>query len=235
VEARARVPAALPIDNNHGVAYLDGRLFRSSGDGHVFAIEAATGRSLWDVAVANPKAGESLPMAPIAWAGMVFIGNAGADNFGVTGHVYALRAEDGRTVWRMDVVPETGPVRATWLEASPDNPPTGGGTWTSYTLDTATGLLYVPAGNAAPDFVPELRPGPSLYASSVLAIDARTGFVAGYVQPIKADAHGHDVSAAPALVTTRGGTQLALTAARDGISTASSAARSTARTRSPRR
>ncbi|GEJ57716.1 alcohol dehydrogenase [Anaeromyxobacter diazotrophicus] len=205
------------LGNNHGVAYLDGRLFRGSGDGHFYALDAATGRALWEVVVADTKAGESLPMAPIAWNGMVFVGNAGGDNFGVTGHVNALSVEDGHTLWRMNVVPEAGPVRATWTKESPTNPPTGGGTWTSYSLDTAAGLLYVPTGNVAPDFVGALHPGPSLYATSVLAVDARTGFVAGYVQPVKSDSHDHDVASPPALVTTRGGKQMALTAAKDGL------------------
>lgn len=205
------------LGNNHGAAYLGGRLFRASGDGHAYAIDAATGRMLWNVAVANAKAGESLPMAPIAWSGMVFIGTAGGDSFGVTGHVFALSAEDGHTLWRSDVIPAKGPVRATWTKASAANPPTGGGMWTSYALDPGAGLLYVPTGNVAPDFAAALHPGPSLYATSLLAIDVRTGFVAGYVQPVKNDSHDHDVSAAPALVTTRGGKQMALTAAKDGF------------------
>ena len=32
----------------------------------------------------------------------------------VTGHVYALDAKDGHVVWKFDVVPKTGPARATW-------------------------------------------------------------------------------------------------------------------------
>lgn len=205
------------LGNNHGVAWLDGRLFRGSGDGHVYAIDAATGRSLWDVSIADPKRGETIPLAPIAWNGMVFIGNAGGDNFGVTGRVYALSAEDGHTIWRFDTVPESGPARATWPKASPENPPTGGATWTSYTLDTQNGMLYISTGNEAPDFVVALHPGKSLYTTSVLALDARTGRIAGYVQPVQDDQHDHDVAAAAALITTRNGQQLALAAAKDGL------------------
>ena len=205
------------LGNSRGVAYLDGRLFRGSGDGHVFAIDAKTGRTLWDVSIADPKKGETVPLAPIAWNGMVFIGNAGGDNFGVTGRVYALSTEDGHTIWQFNTVPETGPARATWPKASAENPPTGGALWTSYTLDTENGLLYVPTGNDAPDFVVALHPGKSLYTTSILALDARTGQVAGYVQPVQDDQHDHDVAAAAALVTTKGGLRLALTAAKDGL------------------
>lgn len=212
---RARPPGAAAA-GNHGVAWHDGRLFRTYGDGHVLAIDADAGRTLWDVAVADPKAGETLTAAPLAWAGMVFVGNGAGDAYGVTGHVNALSAVDGHLLWRLDVVPPAGPVRETWT--SGELPPAGGGVGSTFSLDAAAGLLYVATGGAAPAFLPELRPGPSLYASAILAVEARTGFVAGYAQPIPpGDAHHHAVAAAPALVTTRGGTPLALAAGGDGL------------------
>jgi alcohol dehydrogenase (cytochrome c) len=97
-------------------------------------------------------------MAPIAANGMVYVGNAGGDQAGVTGHVYALDANDGHVVWKFDVVPDSGPARATWT--NPKLPISGGAFWTSFTLDEPNGVLYVPAGNPAPDFDIEL-PGSS--------------------------------------------------------------------------
>jgi alcohol dehydrogenase (cytochrome c) len=199
-----------------GAAYLNGRLFRGSGDGHVFAIDAKSGTTLWDVPLADPKNGESIPMAPVAWNGMVFVGNAGGDNFGVTGRVYALSAADGKVVWELDSVPNTPEVRATWQKASAENPPTGGAFWTSFSLDAVDGTLYVSSGNPAPDFMKLLRPGRNLYTNSLIAIDARTGALRGYNQLVKDDFHDWDVSAIPAFVTTRGGHHIALTAGKDG-------------------
>ena len=201
---------------NRGVAYSDGRLFRGTGDAHVVGIHAADGRQLWDVAIGDPKSGESAPLAPIAWNGLVFAGNAGGDNFGVTGHIYALDAESGRVVWRFDTVPDSGPARATWLKASAVNPPSGGATWTSYALDDANGILYVPAGNAAPDFARTLRPGANLYTNSLLALDAKTGRLLAYVQPLKGDFHDWDLAAPPALITTKGGRAFVAQGSKDG-------------------
>jgi alcohol dehydrogenase (cytochrome c) len=144
---------------NRGVGYSNGMVFRGTGDAHVLAIDAATGQLRWDVAIGDPKKGESVPMAPLAWNDLVFVGNAGGDEFGVTGRIYALDAETGRTVWQFNTVPDSGPALATWLKASPENPPTGGATWTSYALDELTGTLYVTTGNPAPDFVLDVRPG----------------------------------------------------------------------------
>ncbi|HET8712587.1 MAG TPA: PQQ-binding-like beta-propeller repeat protein [Gemmatimonadales bacterium] len=202
---------------NRGVGYARGVVFRGTADGHVLAIDAGTGRLRWDVTIADPKKGESVPMAPLAWNDLVFVGNAGGDYFGVTGRIYALDAASGKTIWQFDVVPDSGPARATWPKASPENPPSGGATWTTYALDELTGTLYVTTGNPAPDFVIELRPGDNLYTNSVLALDARTGALLGYVQPIRRDFHDWDVSAGPALITTKAGLPLVIAAGKDGM------------------
>ena len=161
---------------NRGVAYSDGRLFRGTGDAHVVAIDAGDGRQLWDVAIGDPKIGESAPLAPIAWNGLVFAGNAGGDNFGVAGRIYALDAASGRVVWQFDTVPDSGPARATWLKASPANPPSGGATWTSYALDEANGILYVPRGQRRlPISRRRCARATNLYTNSLLALDAKTG------------------------------------------------------------
>ncbi len=90
VERQSSRPS--PLGAQRGFAYLDGRLFRGTSDAHVLALDAADGHTLWDVAMdvaATP--GVSMPMAPIAANGLVFIGNAGGDQTGVTGHVLRTR------------------------------------------------------------------------------------------------------------------------------------------------
>jgi alcohol dehydrogenase (cytochrome c) len=201
---------------NRGVAYSDGRLFRGTGDAHVLAINAADGAELWDVTIGDAKNGESVPMAPIAWNGLVFAGNAGGDNFGVTGRIYALNAATGQVVWQFNTIPDSGPARATWLKASPENPPGGGATWTSYALDESYGILYVPAGNPSPDFARTLRPGDNLYTNALLALDAKTGRLLAYAQPIAGDFHDWDLSAPPALITGKSGRQMVAAGAKDG-------------------
>lgn len=206
------------LKNNHGVAYMNGRLFRVHGGVHAYALDAATGRVLWDVNF-RQRDGEGAPMAPIAWNGLVFVGNSGGDNIGVQGHAHALDAETGREVWRFDLIPDTGAARATWPSGANVAPPTGGGMWSSFTLDAAAGILYIPAGNPAPDFMPRLREGANLYTNSVVALDARTGRLRDYVQVLdgRRDWHDWDVSATPALIRTRGGRSLLALAGKDGL------------------
>jgi alcohol dehydrogenase (cytochrome c) len=211
---------------NRGVAYLDGRLFRGLQDGRVVSYDAATGRKLWSRRIADMTKGETVPAAPIAWNGLVFIGNAGGDNYGVKGRMYALDAKSGRQVWETYLVPREedrdipGTLMAqiavpTW--GLPSNLPiTGGATWASYSLDPANGLLYVSGGNPAPDFTSSFRLGENLFANSVLVLDAKTGAYRRHFSLVPDDFHDWDVAAAPTLVTTRGGHRLLAAAAKDG-------------------
>ena len=220
------VPAA-PMLANRGAAYMDGRLFRGTQDARVLAYDFKTGKRLWSTTIGNPKRGESVPAAPIAWKGLVFIGQAGGDSKGVKGRMYALDAETGKIVWEFYLVPKTagdiirGPQGASPLNTStwqtpPGQPITGGATWTSYTLDPSTGLLYVPGGNPAPDFVPDMRKGENLYSGSVVILDAKTGAYKDHIKVVPVDWHDWDVSSAPSLIRTASGRQILSLAPKDG-------------------
>ncbi len=213
---------------NRGAAWADGRLFRGTQDGRVLAYDATNGRRLWGTVIADPKLGETVPAALITWRGMVFAGNAGGDNKGVKGRMYGIDAATGRILWEQYLVPreDSDPWRGppapapkgttrTWGN-SRGIPISGGATWTSYSLDTATGELYVPSGNPAPDFVTHVRPGSNIYADSVVVLDAYSGVVVRSFPLVEHDFHDWDVSAAPALLTTRQGVRAAAVAIKDG-------------------
>ena len=204
------------IKVNRGVAYLAGRLFRGANDGRVYALDAYTGEALWNVVVGDVEKGETFPAAPIAWNGLVFIGNAGGDNFGVTGRMMALDAESGGVVWSTELVADAGDAARTWPPATEEIPRGGGATWTTYALDTLTGGLFVATGNAAPDFLGEARPGANLHTYSVVELDARLGTIRRARQLLREDIHDWDLASAPSLVTTAGGRRLILQAGKDG-------------------
>ena len=215
VERQSSRPS--PLGVQRGFAYLDGKLFRGTSDAHVLALDAADGHTLWDVTIdVAAMPGVSMPMAPIAADGIVYIGNAGGDQTGVTGHVYALDAQDGRVIWQFDVVPDEPAVRATWPNAD-RLPITGGAFWTSFALDSERGVLYVPAGNPAPDFDVAARGGDNLYTNSLIALDAATGRLLGYNQLVKRDEHDWDVNGPPALAVTRAGRAIVASANKDGL------------------
>jgi alcohol dehydrogenase (cytochrome c) len=201
---------------NRGVAYADGRVYRGANDGRVYALDAYTGRELWNVVVGDVEKGETFPAAPLAWSDLVFIGNAGGDNFGVTGRMMALDARTGGIVWSLELVADAGEAARTWPPSSEVIPRGGGATWTSYALDTLTGGLFVATGNAAPDFLGQARPGANLHTYSVVEIDARLGTMRRARQLLERDIHDWDLAAAPALLSTADGRRVILQAGKDG-------------------
>jgi alcohol dehydrogenase (cytochrome c) len=219
-------PGAL-LPSNRGAAYMDGMLFRGTQDGRVLAYDFKTGKRLWETTIGNGKIGESVPSAPIAWDGLVYVGNAGGDYKGPKGHVFALEGKTGKIVWEFFLVPQTpgdivrGPLGKTPLDMStwnnaPGVPIGGGGAWTSYTLDIKNGSLYIPGGNPAPDFAAGAREGVNLYVDSVVVLDAKTGDYKNHVQIVKKDWHDYDASNPPILLQTMGGKQIMSVAPKDG-------------------
>jgi len=203
---------------NRGVAYANGRIFRGTSDTHVLCLDAADGHVVWDVALDIAGPGVQLPMAPIVWKGLVFIGNAGGDRAGVIGHVYALDAVTGQVKWKFDVVPASGPARATWGRgAAAAYPISGGAFWTSFTLDESAGVLFVSSGNPAPDFDSAMRDGENLYANSVIALDAASGRMLAFNQLVKHDFHDWDVDSPSPVVTTPSGRSVLASANKDGL------------------
>ena len=218
---------ATPQGVNRGPAFMDGKIFRGTQDGRIIAYDFTSGKKLWQTRIADPGKGESVPAAPIAWNGMVFAGNAGGDIKGVKGRMYGIDAETGKVKWEFYLVPKSpddksyGPdvksplTGKTW--GVPDGSPiTGGATWTSYTIDPSTGLLYVPGGNPAPDFAADVRKGENLYSGSVVVLDAMTGEFRDDYKIVPKDWHDWDVSAAPSIIETAGGKKTMVLAPKDG-------------------
>lgn len=183
------------IQTNRGLAIYAGKLFRGTTDGHLLAIDMATGKLLWDAHVADSADGYSITAAPIAFQGRVIVGLAGGD-MGTAGHVYAFDANTGKRVWTFDTIDAK-----TWKEGAQYG---GGGTWTSVAVDTKRRLVFVPVGNPAPDYYAGVRPGDNLYTNSIVALDADTGKVVWHVQQVAGDFHDWDTSAAPALYEREG-------------------------------
>ena len=134
---RLDYPGAL-LPANRGAAYMDGMLFRGTQDCRVLAFDFKTGKQVWETTICDTKHGESVPSAPIASDGLVYVGNAGGDFKGGKGHVYALDGKTGKIVWEFFLVPKVdgdmvrGPLGKspldpkTWNNA-PGIPISGGG------------------------------------------------------------------------------------------------------------
>jgi PQQ-dependent dehydrogenase (methanol/ethanol family) len=211
----AYTPSAMATARgNKGAAIANGRLFRGTPDGHLLALDAATGALLWDRPLVNPAIGEYLTAVPLVWNDMVFIGKAGGE-LGIRGEIMALGAADGNLIWSFYTIPGPGATGSTTWETSGSYEHGGGATWTSYSLDAAAGLLLVPVGNPGPDFANQVRPGTNLFTNSLVALDALTGQLKWWHQLVGADFHDWDTSVIAAFDTADGG-QLVAGAGKDG-------------------
>jgi len=178
-----------------GVAFKDGRIVRGTTDGFLIALDAQTGKVLWERAAADPSKGETFTMAPLVFEDFVIAGPAGAEN-GVRGWIGAFRLSDGEPVWRFNTVPLPGePGAETW--GDPGNHLVGGGAvWAPVALDVETGRLYVPTSNPAPDLFTDVRAGANLYTNSMLVLEARTGKLIWHYQTVPHDDHDWDLTQA---------------------------------------
>jgi lanthanide-dependent methanol dehydrogenase len=175
---------------NRGAAYQDGKVFYNTLDGHAVAVDAFTGREVWNTALGDIHKGETITMAPIVVKNKVLVGNSGGE-LGVRGWLTALDANTGQIAWKAF---STGPDKDVLIGADfkphypmdqgpdlgvkswpPDAWRTGGGTvwgWISY--DPETNLVYYGTGNPGP-WNPEQRPGDNKWTCGIFARDADTG------------------------------------------------------------
>ncbi len=126
----------VPVDPEHlpgnrGVALYQGRVFRGTTDGHLIALDAASGKLLWDVRVADGALGYEITGAPVAFDGKVFTGDAGADT-GIRGRIYAFDVSTGALVWAFDIIPRAGAAgSASWSGGTDKGAARPGPAWPS--------------------------------------------------------------------------------------------------------
>ena len=117
------------------------------------------------------------------------------------GHVRAFDVRTGRMQWTFHTIPQPGEDGYdTW---PPDAWKTVGGanSWAGMSVDVVRGIVYVPTGSATPDFYGGNRIGQTLYANTLLALDAATGKRTWHFQTVHHDIWDRDLPAAPSLLT----------------------------------
>src|SRR5580658_7180064 len=84
---------------NRGLAILGDTLFMGTIDAHLIAIDAKTGRPIWNREVAKAASGYALTHAPLIVKDKVIVGTAGGE-FGIRGFIAAYDTKTGKEVWR---------------------------------------------------------------------------------------------------------------------------------------
>ncbi len=192
---------------NRGVAVWKGKVYVASVDGHLHALDAATGRQLWE---ADTLVDHKLPYAstgaPQVAGDVVIIGNGGADmgRIAVRGYVAAYDLATGAFKWRFWTVPpppgqpyenpELAAADKTWDAHRPPQFNGGGTVWDGMAYDPKRRLVYLGTANAAPYDLRQLGSArlDSLYTASIVALHADTGRMAWYYQTTPRDSWDFD-------------------------------------------
>lgn len=187
------------------------RIFFPTGDGRLVAIDANTGKpaaNFGDNGVVDLKVGmgEVKPgyyqqsSSPLVAGNLVIVGGRVIDNFETgepPGVVRAYNAVTGQLVWAWD----PGNPNVTREPLSPAGYTRGTpNVWVAMSYDAKLGLVYLPTGNATPDFYAGERTAmDDKYGSSVVALNVATGRPAWSFQTVHHDLWDFDATGQPLL------------------------------------
>ncbi len=170
---------------NRGIALYNGMIIAPLNDGRLIALNAITGKPVWESRVAYPQDLFTLTMAPRIAGDKVIIGASGGDR-PTRGFFAAFDAQTGRFAWKFYTVPgdPSKPFENKAMEAAAktwggDFFKNGGGgaVWDGFAYDPEANLVYVGTGNAEP-WVQKFRGAQNvdnLYTCSIIAVDLTTG------------------------------------------------------------
>jgi alcohol dehydrogenase (cytochrome c) len=209
--------------NNRGVAIAGGKVFMGTLDAKLVALDAKSGKLVWEKQIADPEKGYSETMAPTVVDNKVLIGTNGGE-YGIRGFVKAFDANSGDLLWTFHTVPEKG-HEGVWAQndATGRNmlrniakeksalaeqggnfyQTLGGGVWMNPSVDEKARTVWFVVGNPSPDLYGDERPGDNLYTDSLVAIDLDKGTYKCHFQYVAHDVWDLDAVSPPVLVNVK--------------------------------
>jgi len=188
------------------------RIFTATTDARMIALDMRTGKRCSDFGTDGeisllPGMGEVKPgfyfvtSPPTIASDSLVIGGWVADNREIeepSGVVRGFDPVSGELLWAWDIgrndragLPDKG---ESYTRGTPN-------VWSLMSADDELGLVYVPTGNATPDYYGGHRSEVmEKYASSIVAIDARTGRTRWHFQTTHHDIWDYDLPSQPTLV-----------------------------------
>jgi quinoprotein glucose dehydrogenase len=224
---RFQLPAG-EVPSKRGLAYWPGAgdvppaiLFGASSGG-LYSIKASDGTlnlgfgenglvnlKTPEVMRTFPEAGYSLLSSPTIYKNLVITGAGTGEGRGFpkgTGPAGDTRAWDARTgelMWTFHTVPRPDEFGYDSWGADSSRNRSGVNVWGYMSLDEERGILYMPLGAPNDDRVGVDRPGDNLFSSSIVAVDANTGFYLWHFQLVHHDIWDYDAQSAPLVVDLR--------------------------------
>ena len=194
----AATKAAEGSDASRGIqrniAIFGDKIFATTGDAHIIAVDARTGKLVWDTKVANSELGYGYTSGPIVVRGKVIAGMSGCTRYKEdVCFISAHDAATGKEVWRTSTIARPGePGGDTWGDLPLTFRP-GGDAWIPGSYDPETNLVYWATAQAKPwARVARGTDGDALYTNSTLALDPDTGKMKWYYQHLPGETQDMD-------------------------------------------
>ena len=176
------------------VAIFGDKIFATTGDAHMIAVDARTGKLVWDTKVADSALGYGYTSGPIVVRGKVIAGMSGCTRYKEdVCFISAHDAATGKEVWRTSTIARPGePGGDTWGDL-PLTFRAGGDAWIPGSYDPETNLVYWATAQAKP-WARAARgtDGDALYTNSTLALDPDTGKMKWFYQHLPGETQDMD-------------------------------------------
>jgi alcohol dehydrogenase (cytochrome c) len=177
-----------------GLSIYDDKVFLNTADAHLVALEAKSGRVVWDVEVADPAQRLYYSAPALIVRGKVISGLQGCEFFhqqkcAITAH----DAHTGKELWRTSTIAHPGqPGGDSWGDV-PLLYRAGADTWITGSYDPALNLAYWSTAQAKPwSRAARGTDGDALYSNTVLALDPDTGRIVWHNQLLPGETHDMD-------------------------------------------
>jgi quinoprotein glucose dehydrogenase len=190
------------------------RIYIGTLDARLIALDAATGRPCADFGVGGSvdltqgvrlrdRDDYLVTSPPAIYRDLIITGSAIGDNRAVgleRGIVRAFDARTGALRWAWDPIPADADAATLGWSATQAHASGAANVWSTISVDTGRGLVFLPTGSASPDFFGGERRGDNRYADSLVALRAETGEVVWHQQLVHHDVWDYDLAAQPLLV-----------------------------------
>ena len=180
------------------MAIFEDKLLISTSDVHLVALEAKTGKVLWDHATADWRQGWRYTAGPLVARGLVIQGMSGCGNGQPGGcFISAHDANTGAEKWRVWTIAHPGDPNSESWNGVPLEARHGDSVWAGGSFDPQQNLVFFGVGEPYP-WIAEMRgtlppkassgtTNSALYSDSTLAIDVATGKVRWHYQHLQND------------------------------------------------
>ena len=188
------------------IAIYGTNIYVATGDARLIALDARTGKTVWDTQVYDAKLGYTYTSGPLAVKGVLINGVTGCQRYKndvcyITGH----DARTGKELWRTSTVARPGEKGGETWEDLPLQFRAGGDAWITGSYDPGTGLVYWGTAQAKPwAQFQRGTVGDALYTNSTLALEPLTGKMVWYFQHLPGETHDMDETFERVLVDING-------------------------------